>query len=232
MIKYSTAEEAVRFVKPGNRVFIHGSAATPVHLVKALQNRHYELENVELVSITNLGDIDFDKPEYRKTFFFNSLFVSAAVRGAVNSGMVDYVPVFLSEIPVLFKQGILPIDVALVGIGENGHLAFNDPPADFEIEAPYIIVTLDTECRQQQFNEGWFKSIEDVPAQAISMSIKQICKSEQIICSVPDNRKARAVKNSLEEKVNNLVPASILQLHHGCTFYLDRLSSSLLMRQN
>lgn len=125
-----------------------------------------------------------------------------------------------------------PIDVALAGIGENGHLAFNDPPADFEIESPYIIVTLDTECRQQQFNEGWFKSINDVPPQAISMSIKQICKSEQIICSVPDNRKARAVKNSLEEKVNNLVPASILQVHHGCTFYLDRLSSSLLMRQN
>ena len=125
-----------------------------------------------------------------------------------------------------------PIDVALVGIGENGHLAFNDPPADFEIEVPYIIVTLDNECRQQQFNEGWFKSINDVPGQAISMSIKQICKSATIICSVPDNRKARAVKNSLEEKVNNLVPASILQLHDDCTFYLDRLSSSLLMRQN
>lgn len=125
-----------------------------------------------------------------------------------------------------------PIDVALVGIGENGHLAFNDPPADFDIETPYIIVTLDLECRQQQFNEGWFKTIDDVPRQAISMSIKQICKSAKIICSVPDNRKARAVKNSLEEKVNNLVPASILQLHNGCTFYLDRLSSSLLMRQN
>jgi glucosamine-6-phosphate deaminase len=125
-----------------------------------------------------------------------------------------------------------PIDVALAGIGENGHLAFNDPPADFEIEAPYIIVTLDTECRQQQFNEGWFKSIDDVPAQAISMSIKQICRSKHIICSVPDNRKARAVKNSLEEKVNNLVPASILQLHQNCEFYLDRLSSSLLMRRN
>ena len=125
-----------------------------------------------------------------------------------------------------------PIDVALVGIGENGHLAFNDPPADFDVEDPFIVVSLDNECRQQQFNEGWFKNINDVPRQAISMSIKQICKSEQIICSVPDNRKARAVKNSLEEKVNNLVPASILQLHHGCTFYLDRLSSSLLMRQN
>ena len=124
------------------------------------------------------------------------------------------------------------IDVALVGIGENGHLAFNDPPADFEIETPYIIVTLDHECRQQQYGEGWFKSIEDVPRQAISMSIKQIMKSKEIICSVPDNRKATAVKNSLEEKVNNLVPASILQLHQDCNFYLDRLSSSLLMRQN
>jgi glucosamine-6-phosphate deaminase len=125
-----------------------------------------------------------------------------------------------------------PIDVALVGIGENGHLAFNDPPADFDIEAPFIIVTLDNECRQQQFGEGWFKSINDVPEEAISMSIKQICRSKKIICSVPDNRKARAVKNSLEEKVSNLVPASILQLHDGCTFFLDTLSSSLLMRSN
>ena len=125
-----------------------------------------------------------------------------------------------------------PIDVALVGIGENGHLAFNDPPADFDTDIPYIIVTLDRECRQQQYNEGWFSSIEVVPSQAISMSVKQICKSAHIICSVPDNRKARAVINSLEEKVNNLVPASILQLHQDCTFYLDRLSASLLMRQN
>lgn len=125
-----------------------------------------------------------------------------------------------------------PIDVALVGIGENGHLAFNDPPADFDIETPYLIVTLDRECRQQQFNEGWFPSIDDVPERAISMSVKQICKSTHIICSVPDNRKARAVKNTLEEKVSNLVPASILQLHQHCLFYLDRLSASLLMRQN
>jgi glucosamine-6-phosphate deaminase len=125
-----------------------------------------------------------------------------------------------------------PIDVALVGIGENGHLAFNDPPADFDIEDPYLVVSLDQECRQQQFNEGWFRSINDVPRQAISMSVKQICKSKEIICSVPDNRKARAVKNTLEGKVSNLVPASILQMHDACAFYLDRLSSSLLMRHN
>jgi glucosamine-6-phosphate deaminase len=121
-----------------------------------------------------------------------------------------------------------PIDLALVGIGENGHLAFNDPPADFETDEPFIIVDLNHECRQQQMNEGWFASIEEVPRQAISMSIKQICDSRQIICSVPDQRKAQAVKNSLENPVTNEVPASILQLHPECAFYLDRASASLL----
>lgn len=121
-----------------------------------------------------------------------------------------------------------PIDLALVGIGENGHLAFNDPPADFETDEPFIIVDLDNECRQQQMNEGWFTSIDEVPRQAISMSIKQICDARQIICSVPDQRKAQAVKNSLENAVTNQVPASILQLHPECAFYLDRASASLL----
>ncbi|MFA6947026.1 MAG: glucosamine-6-phosphate deaminase [Pedobacter sp.] len=121
-----------------------------------------------------------------------------------------------------------PIDVALVGIGENGHLAFNDPPADFDTELPYIVVNLDEKCRLQQFNEGWFDSLQAVPEQAISMSIRQICKSKQIICSVPDTRKAEAVKNSLENEVSNNFPASILQTHSNCTFYLDTFSAALL----
>ncbi len=121
-----------------------------------------------------------------------------------------------------------PIDVALVGIGENGHLAFNDPPADFDTKEPYIIVELEEQCRNQQFNEGWFESVSDVPTKAISMSISQICKSKSIICSVPDSRKAKAVKNCLEEPVSNLFPASILQLHPNCTYYLDKDSSALL----
>lgn len=121
-----------------------------------------------------------------------------------------------------------PIDVALVGIGENGHLAFNDPPADFETEEPYIIVNLDEPCRRQQLGEGWFPTLGDVPKQAISMSIKQIMKSKYIICSVPDSRKALAVKNSLEQDVSNMYPASILQEHPDCTFYLDQPSASLL----
>ena len=120
------------------------------------------------------------------------------------------------------------IDVALVGIGENGHLAFNDPPADFETEKPYIIVELDEACRNQQLNEGWFKSFDEVPKKAISMSIKQIMKSKNIICSVPDKRKAEAVKNCFENKVSNLHPASILQTHKNCIVYLDKNSASLL----
>jgi glucosamine-6-phosphate deaminase len=121
-----------------------------------------------------------------------------------------------------------PIDVALVGIGENGHLAFNDPPADFDTEEPYIVVDLDAACRQQQFGEGWFATINDVPRQAISMSIKQIGKSKHILCSVPDTRKAKAVKNSLQTEVSNMVPASILQLHADTTFFLDKFSASML----
>jgi len=125
-----------------------------------------------------------------------------------------------------------PIDVALVGIGENGHLAFNDPPADFETEIPYIIVDLDEACRQQQLGEGWFKSLDEVPRQAISMSVKQILKSKNIICSVPDERKALAVKNSIEQPVSNLFPATALQLHPACTCYLDIHSASLLSDKN
>ena len=118
-----------------------------------------------------------------------------------------------------------PIDVALVGIGENGHLAFNDPPADFDTEEPYIIVDLDEACRRQQYGEGWFKHVDDVPKQAISMSIRQIMKSQNIICSVPDERKAMAVKNCVENEVTNIFPASILQRHQHCTLYLDKASA-------
>jgi glucosamine-6-phosphate deaminase len=124
-----------------------------------------------------------------------------------------------------------PIDVALVGIGENGHLAFNDPPADFNTEKPYLVVDLDGPCRRQQFNEGWFETLEDVPKQAISMSIRQILKSKHIICSVPDKRKAEAVKDCLENGVSNLYPASILQEHADCKIYLDKASASLLANQ-
>lgn len=121
-----------------------------------------------------------------------------------------------------------PIDVCLCGIGENGHLAFNDPPADFNTTTPYIVVQLDDACRKQQWGEGWFPTLEDVPQQAISMSIHQIMQSAHIICSVPDERKAKAVKDCMENPVSNLHPASILQQHPSCSLYLDKQSACLL----
>ena len=120
------------------------------------------------------------------------------------------------------------IDVAFVGIGENGHLAFNDPPADFDTEVPYIVVELDEACRQQQFGEGWFESLDEVPDTAISMSIQQIMKSETIICTVPDERKAVAVKNCFEGEISPFHPASILRKHPRAFVYLDNDAASLL----
>lgn len=120
------------------------------------------------------------------------------------------------------------IDVALVGIGENGHLAFNDPPADFDTEEPYLVVDLDEACRKQQQGEGWFPSLADVPTRAISMSVRQILKSRKIVCSVPDQRKAAAVRNTVEGPVDPAVPASALQNHADTTLYLDHASAGQL----
>jgi glucosamine-6-phosphate deaminase len=130
------------------------------------------------------------------------------------------------ELGDLIRQHL--IDVAFIGIGENGHLAFNDPPADFETEAPYIVVDLDEACRRQQLGEGWFPTLDDVPKQAISMSVRQILKSASIVCTVPDERKAKAVQGAVEGPVTPEVPSSILQQHERTTIYLDRPAAGLL----
>jgi len=121
-----------------------------------------------------------------------------------------------------------PIDVAFVGIGENGHLAFNDPPADFETEEPYLVVNLNDACRRQQLGEGWFPTFDDVPERAISMSIRQIMKSKTIICSVPDERKARAVFDTVHAEISPACPATVMRNHPDTLLYLDRQSASLI----
>jgi glucosamine-6-phosphate deaminase len=122
------------------------------------------------------------------------------------------------------------IDVAFIGIGENGHLAFNDPPADFETEKPYLVVGLDEKCRRQQVGEGWFKSMDEVPRKAITMSIRQILKAERIVCTCPDRRKAEAVRDCLSacSTVTPRHPASIIKEHKNTYVFLDRESASLL----
>lgn len=127
--------------------------------------------------------------------------------------------------------GLVPegaFDLLLCGVGENGHLAFNDPPADFTATAPYLVVALDEACRRQQVGEGWFSGLDDVPTQAISMSIPRLMAARTIICSVPDERKAAAVRDAVEGPVTPDVPASILQRHPDCRLHVDRAAASRL----
>jgi glucosamine-6-phosphate deaminase len=130
------------------------------------------------------------------------------------------------------QLNLAPVDIAFVGVGENGHLAFNDPPADFDNEAPYLIVKLDEACRRQQVNEGWFSTLSEVPKQAISMSIRQILRAKEIIAVVPDARKAQAVKTCFEGDVSPMAPASILRTHPEATVFLDEDSAALLSAES
>lgn len=114
-----------------------------------------------------------------------------------------------------------PIDVCFIGIGENGHIAFNDPPANFDTEDPYLIVDLDDACRNQQLGEGWFPNFDAVPKQAVSMSVRQILKSRCIVNTVPDARKAHAIKITFEEELSPMHPASVIRLHPDCRTFCD-----------
>jgi glucosamine-6-phosphate deaminase len=123
---------------------------------------------------------------------------------------------------------VAPVDVAFAGIGENGHLAFNDPPADFDTQEPFIVVDLDERGRRQQVGQGWFASLEGVPRTAITMSIRQILKARAILCLASGTRKAEAVKLCLEGDIGPMAPASALRLHENATVFLDRDATALL----
>lgn len=121
-----------------------------------------------------------------------------------------------------------PIDLGLIGIGQNAHIAFNDPPADFYTEEAYIVVNLDEACKRQQVSEGWFGTVEEVPKQAISMTVFQIMQCKNIISCVPSKAKAKAIKDMMDNPVTNLIPATILKMHNSMTLFLDEESASLL----
>src|SRR5690606_18466634 len=210
--------KAIREKNEANVILATG--ASQFETLKQLIKENIDWSKVVMFHLDEYIDLPESHPasfrKYLKERFLSQ--VSALKEFHLINGEVD--PVAESE----RLDGLISkrqIDVALVGIGENGHLAFNDPPADFEIDKPYLVVDLDKNCRQQQFNEGWFDAIEEVPKRAISMSVKQILKSGHIICSAPDTRKAVAVKNAINGEVTNMVPASIFQTHNNCEFFLD-----------
>jgi glucosamine-6-phosphate deaminase len=195
-----------------------------------------------LEQLTKAPDIDWEKVEmfHLDEYLGMSATHPASFRKYLRERLIDRVGIarfhlldgerdpheVIAEITTEIRKA--PIDVAFVGIGENGHLAFNDPPADFETDESCMVVELDEACRRQQFGEGWFHSLEDVPRRALSMTVRQILRSRQIICVVPDARKALAVSKCLQGEISPLAPASILRTHPHTYFYLDQDSAALL----
>ena len=212
----------------GRASFIVATGASQFDFLKAMTEK--EEINWRLTTMYHLDEyigMNADHPASFRRYLKERL-VDAIRPGTVHfiQGEADDPAAECRRINKIISQD--KIDVAFVGIGENGHLAFNDPPADFDTRLPYIIVKLDEACRQQQYGEGWFSSLEEVPTMAISMSIQQIMKSEVIICTVPDERKARAVKQCFEGEISPLHPASILRKHPRAFVYLDCDAASLL----
>jgi glucosamine-6-phosphate deaminase len=209
-----------------------------VHLVVATGSSQFEV----LSQLVTQPDIDWGRVHgfHLDEYLGIDQNHSASFCGYLKQRFVDHVPLG----SFFYLDGSLPpeelrqracnqlqgkrIDLLLCGIGENGHLAFNDPPADFQSEDPYLLVRLDEACRKQQVGEGWFDSLQSVPERAISMSVRQILKADTILCSAPDRRKAEAVQRSVEGNIDPMVPASILQQHPNAELILDTQSASLL----
>jgi glucosamine-6-phosphate deaminase len=213
----------------GRARIIAATGASQFDFLEALTaRRDINWRNVEMFHLDEYIGLPADHPASFRKFLRERLIAK--------TGITQYHFLEVESDPAAVAKKVgdqissAPIDVAFVGIGENGHLAFNDPPADFESEDPYLIVNLDEACRRQQVGEGWFADISQVPAQAISMSIQQILKAREILVIVPDARKAKAVKACFEGEITPLVPASILRRHSNAIVYLDRDSSALLSR--
>ena len=225
----SHAADALKHVvrTTGKARIVAGTGASQIDFLEALTSSPgIDWPRVELFHLDEYVGLSIDHPASFRRYLLDRLIAKAGIeRYHLLDGESDPERVAQDVGMTLASQ---PIDLAFVGIGENGHLAFNDPPADFTAEQPYLIVTLDEACRRQQVGEGWFASIGDVPARAISMSVKQILKSGEIIAVVPDARKAEAVKACVEGPVSPMAPASILQTHGNTTLYLDHDSAALL----
>jgi glucosamine-6-phosphate deaminase len=224
---HAVAALRARIRANGHARLIAATGASQIDFLDALTSApDIDWSRVELFHLDEYVGLPIDHPASFRRYLLDRLITKVGITRYYLLGGEGNPELAAEEAGVEIAEH--PIDLAFVGIGENGHLAFNDPPADFTIEDPYLIVTLDEACRRQQVGEGWFAAMGDVPAQAISMSVRQILKSAEIIAVVPDARKAVAVKACVEGPVSPMAPASILQTHPNTTLYLDRESAALL----
>ena len=225
------AEAAIRraIAERGGARIIAATGASQFEFLQALTEARLDWDRVEMFHLDEYVGLPIQHPASFRKYLMERLIQKAGIQKYhLLDGEADPKDVIRAVGTALAAA---PVDIAFVGVGENGHLAFNDPPADFETGEPYLLVTLDDACRRQQVGEGWFTSISKVPRKAISMSIRQILKSREIICIVPDARKARAVKSCFEGEITPMAPASILRRHDHTTVYLDAHSASLLSRE-
>ncbi len=216
-------------VERGEARLLLSTGASQIDTLKALVTMEVDWRSVEIFHLDEYIGLPPNHP--------------ASFQRYLKEKIVDIVP--LKQVHFVLSEGDIgqsiaglakeirraPIDLALIGIGENAHLAFNDPPADFTTREAYIIVNLDEDCKRQQVREGWFASVDDVPAQAISMSVHEIMQSRVIVSAAPYKVKARAIKSALEREVTEWIPATKLQQHPNVTLFLDTDSASLVDAQ-
>jgi glucosamine-6-phosphate deaminase len=228
----AAAEQAARAIRSairdrGQARIIAATAASQLEFLDALtRNPGIDWQSVEVFHLDEYVGLPIDHPgSFRKMLLEQLINKTGIKRYHLLDGDADP-----TEVTRRVGKALLAgqVDIAFVGVGENGHLAFNDPPADFETEEPYLIVTLDEACRRQQVGEAWFADISQVPTHAISMSVRQILKSREILAVVPDTRKAQAVRDCFEGEISPMAPASALRNHPNTTIYLDHNSAALL----
>ncbi len=222
------AIRAIAEVKDRVTIVVATGASQFTMLEHLVQEPELPWDRVDAFHLDEYVGISADHPaSFRK--YLNERFVSKVKSLAVLHEVIGDASDLDAEVERLNALiGGREVDVCFGGIGENGHLAFNDPPADLETNDPYIVVDLDQACRQQQCNEGWFGGMEDVPERAISMAINQIMKSKKLILSVPGERKAEAVKNTFIRNVSPEFPSAVLRRHGDCHIFVDTDSAKLL----
>lgn len=233
----ATGADAIRsaIAERGEAVLILATGASQFTMLERLLESDLDWSKVTGFHLDEYVGLDADHPASFRRYLRERFVERLAEKGTGTIGHFEYVNGSTDDPEAECRRlsGVISartVDVAFVGIGENAHLAFNDPPADFETDVPYLVVELDEACRRQQMGEGWFKSLEEVPTRAISMSCREILRARRIICTVPDERKSRAVACAVEGPVSPDCPASILQTHENCTLFLDRPAASRLSK--
>jgi len=213
----------------GQARLLLSTGASQFDTLKALVEEDVDWGKVEMFHLDEYLDLSEEHPasfrKYLKERFLNKANVKKAHMLNVEGDVIKNIEELSTEIR---KERI---DIALIGIGENAHIAFNDPPADFHSDEAFIIVNLDEACKRQQVREGWFISVEEVPKQAITMSVQQILKSRVIISCVPGQVKANAIKATIENEVCDTIPATILKTHFDYILFLDQESASLVDKE-